>query len=331
VRWDALLRCYVGRDLGSHNGSRVDGHDLGHTTAMLRDGSILQLGDVSLVYEERPRDAPSSMPSHPLLPGRAPALAPLVAALERAPGNAAPVLLIGEPGVGKQHFARALHEAGGRRGSLVLIDCAAFPRATGLPRRERGDLDARGLTASHAVRDPFRAAPGSTLYLDELTELPSPMQLELLRALEGAAAAGVRVVAATSHDPAERVAEGRLRRDLYAVLARDELRVPPLRERRGDVLAWLEQLHVAWLERRPRSCAHTLALTPEAAEQVLLHTWPGNLDALDRLVHELAADPELPRPIPRQRLPAWLLGGSPDVPTQPVSGPPSPRRTRAPA
>lgn len=316
VRWDEHFRRHVGRDLGSHNGSRVDGRDLGPTTAMLASGSVIQLGDVSLVYEEIPADAPASPPAEPLIHGDSPAIAGLVGALDRAARGRSPVLLAGEIGTGKEHIARALHRRSGRSGPLRVFDCSAVPH--------RGPVgDAWGLLGT---------AAGGTLYLDEIAELPSSLQLELARALADheAGPLDVRVVAATHHELAERVAAGRLRRDLYACLTRDQapgvLRVPPLRERRGDVLSWLERLHTAWLERRPTYPVRTLALLPEAAERLLLHGWPGNLHELGRVVHELAADPDLPRPIPLHRLPAWLLGGTPDVPTQPVSGPPASRR-----
>ncbi len=93
--------------------------------------------------------------------------------------------------------------------------------------------------------------------------------------------------------------------------------------RRGDLLLWLERLHTAWLDRSPERAAESLSLTPEAAEQVLLHPWPSDLAELDRLVDELASEPDMPRPIPLSRLPSWMQGANPDEPTVPVVSPPN--------
>jgi FHA domain len=155
LRWDAAQASHVGRDMGSHNGSRVGGRDLGPVSVSLCDGSVIQLGDVTLVYERIPPPLPASGP------------------------------------------------------------------------------------------------------------------------------------------------------------------------RRGDLLLWLERLHTAWIERQTEQRrVETLALTPEAVERILLYGWRSDLEELARLVHELASDPDLPRPIPLERLPAWLLGSNPDEPTVPMSGPP---------
>jgi transcriptional regulator with GAF, ATPase, and Fis domain len=200
----------------------------------------------------------------------------------------------------------------------VVVGCSTLEPVDG--RLE----DGRGGAASDWPGS-FHSARGGTLFLDEIGDLPPASQAELLRALQQGAAQDVRLVAAAHPDLPERAAAGELRRDLYACVAPWALRVPPLRERRGDLLTWIEQLHTAWLERRPGRPVDTLSLTPEAVERLLLHPWHANLRELERLVHELASEPELPRPIPLPRLPAWILGGTPDVPTQPVSGPPVPR------
>jgi hypothetical protein len=157
LSWDPQRGSHLGRDVGSHNGSRVGGRDIGPASVVLSDGSVIQLGDVTLVYEKITPDSPSSGP------------------------------------------------------------------------------------------------------------------------------------------------------------------------RRADLLVWLERMHTAWLDQRPEHPADTLALSPEAAERILLHTWANDLRELERLVHELASDPDLPRPIPLRRLPAWLQGSNPDEPTIPIHGPPVPR------
>jgi hypothetical protein len=313
VRWDDGRQRHVGRDLGSHNGSRVDGCDLGPTIAELEDGSVIQLGDVSLVYEEIPAHDSASPPStDPAIPGGSPAIEALVRAIERAAADASPVLLVGETGTGKRHIARELHRRSGRTGSLVELDCAT--------------LDPR-----HDPPGAFHVPGGSSLFLDRIDALRPPLQARLLQVLRQGEAGGptaTRVVAATCVQLRERVASGGFDHELHARLARFELRVPALRERRGDLMGWLERLHTAWLEHGPEHPVESLALTPEAAELLLLHPWPSNLHDLGRLVHELASDLELPRPIPLEQLPGWILGATPDLPTLPVSGPPAARRSR---
>jgi DNA-binding NtrC family response regulator len=256
-----------------------------------------------------------------MIPGESPVIEALVQAIERAALEPSEVLLVGEPGTGKEHLARELHRRSNREGSLLTLDCATVdPR--GLEQRLFGSGE-----PGHEPSGAFHTERGCTLFLDAVEALPRPLQAKLLRALQAAEAGGrtdVRVVAATHLALEERVAAGGFLRELHARFAGGELHVPALRERRGDLMAWLERLHTSWIEQRPDHPVETLALMPESAERLLLHAWPGNLHELGRLVHELASDLELPRPIPLERLPGWILGATPDLPTQPVQGPPAP-------
>lgn len=356
VRWDEHARHHVGRDLGSHNGSRVNGQGGDTEEVALHDGAVLQLGDVTLVFERLPPDAPSLPPMlvqrSPLdaileqptrargssmrdgsihlspsqrspIPGDAPAVAALRRAVEQAAPDGSPVLLWGEPDTDKEEVARELHRQSRRPGPLVTVDCSTVD-----PRRAEELLLGRG----HG-REPglLASADGGTVFLDEICELPMPLQPKLLRALrdrelqrvgaDGPVPVDVRVVAGSRGTLRERMEAGELR-ELYTWLGGWELHVPPLRERRGDLLAWIERLHTRWLEQRPDEPIRTLTLSPEAVEQVLLHPWSGNLRELERLVQELAAATDLPRPIPRTRLPGWLIGGDPETPTLPMVGPP---------
>lgn len=324
VHWDEARECHVGHDVGSHNGSRVDGQATGSSTVELRDGSVLQVGDVNVVYEWLPPEARAIAPTlvtrsalfdpglelptqprgpsgssydgagyrhglHPPLPGAAPASEALRRAVDRVASESTPVLLHGERGTGKERVAREIHRLSGRRGALVVM-------------REPVELVELVERA---------AAEEGTLFLDDIDELPS----DAWPVLQRATSTHVRLIAAVL-DPS--TLDPELRK-----LIGSELRVPPLRERRGDLLAWLEQLYTQWIEQRPGDPVETLTLSPEAVERVLLHPWHENLRELDRLVHELASDPDLPRPIPLPRLPAWLLRGGASTPTMPVPGPPA--------
>jgi transcriptional regulator of acetoin/glycerol metabolism len=99
--------------------------------------------------------------------------------------------------------------------------------------------------------------------------------------------------------------------------------VPPLRERRPDLFAWLDRLHGQWAARR--GVAGALRFDADAAEALLACAWPLNLRALDRLVHELAAGTPAGGLITRAQLPAWIAGSSDASPARPAAGTPAPR------
>ncbi len=330
IAWDPERRHHVVTDRGSRNGTFVDGARVPAEGAALAAGAVVRLGDVLLVYERGPgldAGGPGDASwSHPV-PGAALAMRVLRAAIGRAAADRAPVLVHGETGTGKEYVVRAVHEASGRRGALVAINCAALS-AQLIEAQLFGHV--RGAFTGAAADHPgyFRAADGGTLFLDEIGELPLELQPKLLRAIQDRAVVpvgatrpvdvDVRLIAATNRTLADEVAADRFRRDLYARLAMWELRVPPLRERRLDLLGWIDKLRA---ERAPG--AAPLVLHPDAAERLLVNAWPENLRGVARLAHALADAG--PGPVEAHDLPAWL---APDAP----GGRPAPgRRRRAPS
>jgi DNA-binding NtrC family response regulator len=285
-------------DLGSRNGTRVEGerHEL---PVPLSVQSLVRLGDVLAVVDETSN---GSFGDDPVLPGASAKMARLRALLERAAPDPAPVLLIGETGTGKERLAREVHRRSSRTGPFVALNCAELsPQLieSQLFGHERGAFTG----ASAAQPGLFVAAQGGTLFLDELGELPLDLQPKLLRVLQEsevravgsvhARKVDVRVVAATNRDLPVLVEAEQFRRDLYARLSLWELRLPPLRERRQDILPWVRVLLAAW--NRERGSRAELVFLPDAAERILLHHWRDNLRGLDRLVHRLASmNPDRP-------------------------------------
>ncbi|MEM9491230.1 MAG: sigma-54-dependent Fis family transcriptional regulator, partial [Myxococcota bacterium] len=317
VEWDPGERRHRVTDLGSHNGVKVDGHSVSVCDwTALGDGSVVQIGDVLLVYE-RGRGVTVTEPdqvSQQRIPGRSAAMRLIRAAVARAAPDPSPVLLIGETGTGKEWIAREIHSRSGRDGELVAVNCAALSAQlieSQLFGHVRGAFT--GAHQNHAGL--FRQADGGTLFLDEIGELPMELQPKLLRALQErevqpvgsgrTVSIDVRVIAATNRDLATAVDEQNFRRDLYARLALWELHIPPLRRRRADILGWLARMHQRWLTQRDHTSIEPLALSPEAAEAVLLYPWPDNLRGVDRLVHALASLGA--RALDRDDLPPWLL------------------------
>ena len=208
-----------------------------------------------------------------------------------APSNA-PILVYGESGTGKELVARTVHELSDRRACpFVAINCAAIPETlieSELFGHERGAFTG----ASERRIGCFELADQGTLFLDELAEMNAATQAKLLRVLEEAAfrrvggktevTVDVRVIAATNQVPADALASGQLREDLYYRLNVFVLELPPLRERPEDVplLAgrFIEELNA-------QNNRSVQGLTPEAEEALRRYTWPGNVRELRNAMH----------------------------------------------
>jgi DNA-binding NtrC family response regulator len=213
------------------------------------------------------------------------------------------VFLTGESGSGKELIAQLIHHHSRRAGRpLVAVNCAALPEA--LLESEMFGHQKGAFTG--AIRDKpglFEAADGGTLFLDELTEMAPTTQAKLLRVIQDGvirrvgstkpdAVVDVRLIAATNMDPAEAVANGQLRSDLYYRLRVIPIKVPPLRERQADIPILAEHfLRKYWRRDHPRQKPPSLS---EAAIRVLRgHPWPGNVRELQNVIEHAAvlADP----------------------------------------
>ncbi|HTF87723.1 MAG TPA: sigma-54 dependent transcriptional regulator [Planctomycetota bacterium] len=177
--------------------------------------------------------------------GRSASMQPVFDLIQRVAPTNASVLIQGESGTGKEIVAAAIHELSQRADKpLLAVNCGAIPESlieSELFGHEKGSFT--GADRQH--KGHFERADGGTLFLDEITEMPLQFQVRLLRVLEtgmvhrvGSSAAfstDVRVLAATNRDPIEAIRAGKLREDLYFRLAVFPMRLPPLRERQGDV------------------------------------------------------------------------------------------------
>ncbi len=279
--------CLV-RDLRSRNGTWLDGYRVDR--AELRAGAVLRVGRTDLRLVRRAGSAPGSA-----LVAESTAV---LAEVERAARLPYPVLLVGESGVGKEGLAQALHTSGPRgRGPFVALNAGAFPAQLAeseLFGHEKGAFT--GAASTH--RGAFEQADGGTLFLDEIGELPLELQARLLRVLEtwevrrvggeSAFRVDVRLVAATHRDLRRMVAEGTFRRDLYYRLGMLVVSVPPLRERREDILP----LARAFLARMEPDVG-SRALSAGAETLLMQHSWEGNARELRNVLCAAAvASPE---------------------------------------
>jgi len=203
-----------------------------------------------------------------------------------APSNA-PVLILGQSGTGKEVLARMIHHWSPRAaGPLVAANCAGLPE-TLIESELFGHTKGAFTGASHIRQGLFRAADGGTLFLDEIGELPLHLQPKLLRALESGqitpvgadspVAVDVRLVAATNRDLSKAVHEGRFRDDLYYRLNVVELVVPPLAERRDDILPLTRKFALEF-------AGAPVRLSPQAVQCLLGYHWPGNVRELRNAV-----------------------------------------------
>ncbi|WP_298234382.1 PEP-CTERM-box response regulator transcription factor [uncultured Azohydromonas sp.] len=213
--------------------------------------------------------------------------------IERVASSSATVMLLGESGTGKEVLAQALHAASKRSGRFVAINCAAIPEAlleSELFGFERGAFT--GATKTTVGR--IETAHGGTLMLDEIGDLPHPLQAKLLRFLQERTIERIggrqeipidaRIVCATHQDLQALIREGRFREDLYYRLSEIVVQIPPLRQRCGDAVL----LAHAFLRRFAEEQRRTLRFTDEALRAIEAHAWPGNVRELINVVRRAA-------------------------------------------
>lgn len=240
-------------------------------------------------------DTPGAVASGPSLIGRSPAMQRVLHEIDVVAQSDLPVLLMGETGVGKDLFARRVHERSARaEGPMVHVNCAALPESLAeseLFGHVRGAFS--GATNDRPGR--IEAARGGTVFLDEVGELPLSIQAKLLRTLQNGEVqrlgadkpvqVDVRVVAATNRGLRDAVAAGTFRADLYHRLSVYPVQVPPLRERDDDVLL----LAGHFLEvNRARLGLRSLRLDAAAQAALLRYDWPGNVRELEHVVGRAA-------------------------------------------
>lgn len=211
--------------------------------------------------------------------------------MEQLAPRALPVLIRGESGTGKELLARHIHRGSDRTGLFVSVNCGAISPTY-------ADAELFGYAAgAHSGSASSRAgwfgsANGGTLYLDEIGDLPLPIQIKLLAALEnhevtrvGAhqpSPVDVRLVAATSIDLAQAVAAGKFHERLFHYLSEGHLELPPLREQPGNILPLAEYFLGIYSQRLNLA----VPLISDAAQQVLeAHHWSGNTRELENVIH----------------------------------------------
>jgi len=205
--------------------------------------------------------------------------------IERVASSDATVMLLGESGTGKEVLAQGLHQASKRAGRFVAINCAAIPEA--LLESELFGYEKGAFTgAAKTTVGKIETANGGTLMLDEIGDLPHPLQAKLLRFLQERKieriggrqeiAVDVRVVCATHQDLPELIKQQRFREDLYYRLAEIVVDIPALRERHGDSLL----LAQSFLRRFAQEQRRMLSFTDEAMTDIERHFWPGNVRQL---------------------------------------------------
>ena len=240
--------------------------------------------------------------------------------VERVASSSATVMLLGESGTGKEVLAQGLHQASKRSGKFVAINCAAIPEAlleSELFGYERGAFTG----ATKTTIGKIETANGGTLMLDEIGDLPHPLQAKLLRFLQERKVeriggrqeipVDVRVVCATHQDLKQQIAQSRFREDLYYRLAEIVVDIPPLRKRTGDpmMLAHAFLRRFAQEQKRP-----AMSFSEDAQRAIEAHAWPGNVRELQSAIRRAVIITDGNR-LSRQDLalppaPADLTGGA---------------------
>ncbi len=229
-------------------------------------------------------------------------LAEVLDTIDRVSRSSCTVLVTGESGTGKELVVAALHDASTRRNApLITINCGAIPNEL-VESELFGHAKGAFTGAQGSRRGLVAAAEGGTLFLDEVGELPLTVQVKLLRLLQQreytplgetrAVKCDVRIVAATNRDLEAEVKAGRFREDLYYRLNVIHVELPPLRERRADLVLLARHFCRVFAERAGRDDLR--GLSEEALIAIEAYPWPGNVRALENALERgvlLAAGP----------------------------------------
>lgn len=220
-----------------------------------------------------------------------PSMKKILTLLERVAPSDAAILITGESGSGKEVVADLIHALSGRKGQCVKINCAALPRE--LIESELFGHKKGSFTDAKADKPGlFREANGGTLLLDELAEMPIETQSKLLRVLQDKKIRPVgdandypvncRIIASTNRKIEEAIALGKLREDLYYRIGVVSVHLPPLRDRREDILPLADSFLKRFAAQETRPAA---GFTPAAAERLQHFDWPGNIRQLVNEIH----------------------------------------------
>jgi DNA-binding NtrC family response regulator len=215
----------------------------------------------------------------------------VVRTIQRIAPSDVPILITGESGTGKEVMADLIHAMSARsKNRIIKINCAALPRE--LIESELFGSMKGSYTGAHTDREGlFRQAEGGTLFLDEISEMPIDTQSKLLRVLQDQEVRPIggkvsyktncRIVAATNRKPEEAIKDGKLREDLFYRISAITVDLPPLRERRDDIMPVAN----SFLKRFASQANRTIAgFSPAAVERLTAFDWPGNIRQLQNEV-----------------------------------------------
>jgi DNA-binding NtrC family response regulator len=242
-----------------------------------------------------PVEASPSLPPGPMLVGKSKPMVDVYKLIGRFARSDDAVLILGETGTGKELVARAIHTNSPRKAKpFVALNCTALNEA--LLDDELFGHEPGAFTGADKLRKgKFEYAHGGTLFLDEIGDMPLTLQAKLLRVLEYQEVCrigsnepikvNVRLLSATHRDLEAAIQEGKFRRDLFHRLNRVTVRLPPLRERLGD----LEELAIYFLARAAEGTGRAApALTASTLESLRSYRWPGNIRELQNALHRAA-------------------------------------------
>ncbi|MEX1367091.1 MAG: sigma 54-interacting transcriptional regulator [Nannocystaceae bacterium] len=282
-------------DLGSKNGTVLLGRRIYH--AHVHPGDVIVAGDCRIeLVETGDVDVEQSVEAREDgLLGVSEPMREMFAILDKVAPRELPVLVVGETGTGKDVVCRALHRRSRRSaGPLQVLDCGALAQSLA-ESALFGHCKGAFTGADEDRVGVFEQADGGTLLIDEIGELPLPLQAKLLRALESGEIVrvgevtprrvNVRVVAATHRDLRQMIDEGRFREDLYFRLARFVIELPPLRERGAEEIAHLARSFLGEIVERD---GVSVELGGEAMAALQRHRWRGNVRELRNVLEQAA-------------------------------------------